>query len=167
MRLRLIALTFALAVAHSSAAAIDLHEFWDSRCHECHECHGHAGAFARQNLSVEDGALVGRHHKNDLKRFLGQHEMGPANVEGIYAMLIAQATTPPLFQQKCSGCHQTAAEFVRKSIVQKDGVVLGRSNQKPIAEFLQKHGGLNGDEVATVVETLTRVFGEVQRSPSK
>lgn len=164
MQLRLVALVCALTVAQSGAAALDLHEFWDSRCHECH---GHAGAFARSHLKVDGEMLVGRHHKNDLKRFLGQHEMGPANVDGIHAMLLAQAKTPPLFQQKCSGCHQTAAEFVRKSVIQKDGELSGRTNQRPLAEFLRKHGGLQADEVAVVVETLTRVFFELQRGTSK
>jgi hypothetical protein len=164
MAMWLAALVCSLMLAHSTAEALDLHDFWENRCMECH---GHAGAFARGHLIVENSVLVGRHHKSDLKRFLGQHEMGPTHVDGIYAMLLAQAATPPLFQQKCSACHKTAAEFVRRSVVQKDGALLGRSNQTPLSDFLKNHGGLRADEVAVVVDTLTRVLSEVRRDTNK
>jgi hypothetical protein len=52
--------------------ARDIHAFWDSRCGGCH---GHAGDFARRYLKVESGKLVGRHHTDNLRLFLGQHEM--------------------------------------------------------------------------------------------
>lgn len=120
------------------APAIDLHQFWDGRCSACH---GHAGPFARSHLTVRDGRLVGRHNA-DLKTFLTQHESGATQADGIYTMLLAQAQTKPIFQQKCAGCHETAAEFARTSLTLRDGVVVGKSNGKPIAEFLTKHGKL-------------------------
>jgi hypothetical protein len=52
--------------------ARDIHAFWDSRCGGCH---GHAGDFARRYLKVESGKLVGRHHTDNLRLFLGQHEI--------------------------------------------------------------------------------------------
>lgn len=80
MILHLTEIAFAGLLGSFSAHSVDLHAFWDDRCHECH---GHAGAFARTFMNVEAGQLVGRHHKDDLKRFLGQHYMGPAWVESI------------------------------------------------------------------------------------
>ncbi len=141
-----------------NAQGFDLHAFWDSRCQDCH---GHAGAFARQTLTVVDGRLQGRHHRENLKQFLAQHEMGPEHVEGIYAMLLAQVVNQPIYQQKCAGCHKSAAEFARASLVMKDGVAVGKSNGQPIAQFLQRHGRLTAQEQPVVIDALTRVLGEV------
>ncbi len=140
------------------ASALDLHEFWDGRCKDCH---GHAGSFARARLTSEKGVLVGQHPKRDMKRFLGQHEMGPANVEGIYAMLLAQVSTSPVFQEKCASCHKTAAEFARSSLIIKDGKLSGRRNGRDVAGFLVRHGGLKPEEIQAMVDTLSRVTGEV------
>lgn len=124
-------------VACSAASALDLHLYWENRCQECH---GHAGAFARRHLKVVQGVLAGSHHKSDLKRFLGQHEAGPSLASDIYEMLLAQVQTKPVFQQKCAGCHDTAAAFARSSLTIRDSVVVGRSNGIPIAEFLKGTG---------------------------
>jgi hypothetical protein len=139
-----------------SASAVDLHQFWESRCQDCH---GHAGDFARRTLSVNDGVLVGRHN-TDLKRFLAVHEAGTEQAGPLYAMLLAQAQTKPVFQQKCASCHGTAADFARASLLERDGVVVGRDNGRPIADFLKRHGKLTSDEVPVVVESLTRVLKE-------
>ena len=76
-------------------------------------------------------------------------------------MLLAQLTTPPLFSQKCSRCHGTAAEFARKSLTIEDGVLLGRSSARKVADYLGSHGGLAPAEVPIVVDSLTRVREEV------
>ena len=140
------------------AIGIDLHWFWDQRCHECH---GHAGEFARSRLKVEGGQLVGRHHTQDLRLFLGQHQNGGAYAGEMYDMLLAQAETPPVYQQKCARCHGSAAQFARMSLVVIDGVVSGREKQRPLIDILQKHGKLTSEEVPLVVESLTRVLKEV------
>lgn len=148
-----------------SAAALDLHQFWDLRCNECH---GHAGDFARRHLKVEQGKLVGRHRSGEeLKSFLGRHEMGGSNADGIYKMLLAQAQTKPIYQQKCAGCHQTAAEFARASLVRKDGVLVGRTNGLAVAEFLKRHGKLTAEEIPVVMRSLERVLDEVGGNGAK
>lgn len=149
----------------ASAAAVDMHQFWDQRCHECH---GHAGEFARRHLKVEQGSLVGPHHSGDqLKAFIGRHEAGAANAEAIYRMLLAQAETKPVYQQKCAGCHQTAAELARTSLVRKDGVLVGRTNGLAVAEFLKRHGKLTAEEIPVVMRSLERVLDEVGGSGAK
>ena len=154
----------ALGVA-SAASALDLHQFWDQRCHECH---GHAGAFARRHLKVEQAVLVGPHHRGDaLKGFMGRHEMGPQEVDGVYAMLLAQATTQPVYQQKCAGCHQTAAELARASLARRDGVVVVRASGQPLSDLLQRHGKLSREEIPVVLESLVRVLGEVEGASRK
>lgn len=143
-----------LASLHA-AHGFDLQAFWENRCKDCH---GSVEAFARQRLSVVDGRLQGRHHVENLKRFMGQHEMGPEHVEGIYAMQLAQVSTGTVYQQKCAGCHKTEAEFARESLVMKDGVVTGRMTGRPVAEFLKRHGKLSAEEQPAVIEMLTRAL---------
>jgi hypothetical protein len=159
MRIPVAALAVFGLLSLETAGAVDLHQLWDMRCHECH---GHAGEFARRHLKVEKGELTGRHRKGEqLKNFLGRHEMSADHAEPVYRMLLAQAQTKPVYQQKCAGCHQTAAEFARASLLRRDGVLIGRTNGQPVAEFLKRHGKLTADEVPLVVDSLDRVLGEV------
>lgn len=148
----------------ASAPAVDLHQFWDSRCADCH---GHAGPFARKHLKVEGGVLKGHKADRDLKLFLAQHETGEAMATAVYTMLLAQAQTQPVYQQKCAGCHETAAAFARQSLVMRNGVLTGRDNGRPVAEFLKRHGKLTPDEIPVVVEALTRVLAETQGGAAK
>jgi hypothetical protein len=140
------------------AVAVDLHHFWDQRCGGCH---GHAGEFARRYLKVESGKLIGRHHTDNLRLFLGQHEMSGAIADEVYAMLVAQASTPPVYQEKCRSCHQNAAEFARSSLVVSGGTVVGQNSGRPLADFLPNHAHLNSEELSVVIENLTRVYREV------
>lgn len=110
--------------------------------------------------------LIGRHN-TDLKRFLEHHESGGAQANAIYQMLLAQAQTQPVYQQKCAGCHEAAAQFARSSLEKRGGVVVGKTNGRPIAEFLKQHGKLSSAEVSVVVDSLTRVLSETAGSPAK
>lgn len=148
-----------LMSASAAAPAMDLHKFWEGRCQECH---GHSAQFARTHLAVENGQLKGRHHRDDLQGFIARHEGGAAVAGGdVYRMLMAQAQTKPVYQQKCAGCHEAAADFARSSLAMRDGVVIGRANGVPIADFLKKHGRLTADDIPIVVESLGRVMGEI------
>lgn len=158
-----LALALALTVAAPASAAdtFDLHWFWDQRCGECH---GHAGRFAHTALSVEDGRLVGRHHRDDLMLFLGNHGVPAARVKPVYDMLLAQARTGRQFAARCAGCHETAAALVRDSLEMRDGVLTGRETGRPVAEYMKRHARLPPDEVTFFVDLLNRIEGEV-RSP--
>lgn len=136
----------------------DLHSYWDTRCKDCH---GDAGAFARSTLRVQDGRLLGAHHEQDLDLFLQHHYLTPDLVVPVKRMLAAQVVTPPLFARHCSGCHANAAEFARKSLALRGDVPVGRRNGRPVAEYLQSHGGLAPDQIPTVVESLRRVLLEI------
>jgi hypothetical protein len=137
----------------------DLHDYWDQRCQSCH---GDAGPFARSTLTVDSqGRLLGRHHKDDLARFLKQHYLADEMVETVMAMLRGQATTPPLFRQHCASCHGRASSFARESLVLEGGVLKGRTGARVVAQLLRAHGDLDAAEVPVVVESLTRVLGEV------
>ena len=153
------ALTVMIATpALADADTFDLHWFWEQRCEDCH---GHAGAFARRVLGVEDGELLGRHHRDDLMLFLQNHGVPVSRVKPLYDMLLAQAVVDPRFKDKCGGCHENAAGLARESVLLRDGVLFGRESGRPVAEYLKRHGKLRQDEVPFFVELLSRIEQEV------
>lgn len=136
----------------------DLHALWDDRCIDCH---GHAGDFARNFLSESNGELIGPHHHGEaLRAFLRNHYAPDELVEPLYAMLLAQAGTPPLYRMHCANCHGSAAALVREHLALRDGVAHVRTGP-PLEAFLRRHGGLDDDERPLVVDRLTRLAGEV------
>ena len=158
-RLRfLLPLLAALLSAPAAQAAPDLHDYWDTRCRECH---GDAAAFARSTLRVEGGRLLGRHHTEGLATFLRQHYLTDDLLAPVMQMLQAQATTAPVFKEKCAGCHGNAATFARESLVMRDGVLVGRASGRAVRDYLQRHGKLTAAQVGPMVATLERVLGEV------
>jgi mono/diheme cytochrome c family protein len=153
-----LALALAAGPVTAAGAATDLHDYWDTRCKDCH---GDAGPFARSTLRVEDGRLLGRHHGAALATFLRQHYLSDDLVAPVMQMLQAQAGTPPLFKERCASCHGNAAEFARKSLALRDGVLIGKASQRPVPEYLKRHGGLAPEQIAPMAQTLERVLGEV------
>jgi hypothetical protein len=141
-------------------AGIDLHQLWDDRCFECH---GHAGEFARRSLSVSNGELHGRHHIHDLRRFLYSHYLADSEVDATFNMLLSQASSQARFKNACSGCHDTAAKFVRRSTEFKIGVLYARESEQPVRDFLEQHQNLQPDDVEFFTMLLTRVADEVYR----
>jgi hypothetical protein len=140
-----------------SAERLDLHKFWDDRCLECH---GHAAEFAREYLGVTDGKLVGRHHIENIRQFLGNHYLAESEVDATYKMLLAQVSTQARFKNECSECHNAAADFTRGSLELRNGVLYGRESGKPVTEFLNNHRKLDLDDVKFFSELLIRVAGE-------
>ncbi|MEJ2381442.1 MAG: hypothetical protein P8076_09705 [Gammaproteobacteria bacterium] len=156
----LLVLGFVLVTTSAAAAGIDLHRMWDDRCSGCH---GHAGAFARQHLRVVDGRLVGHHPDRDMRRFLHNHYLAADEIDAVYAMLLAQAGSSARFKQQCGQCHGSASGFIRKSLVLRDGVLYGRTSDRPVHRFLEHHRGLSPDDAAFFTDVLTRVAHEVYR----
>lgn len=149
-------LAFPLAVA--AADGIDLHAYWDSRCAACH---GDAGDFARRTLTVADGRLQGRHHRDDLERFLRQHHTADELVQPVLDMLRAQHESLPLFRERCTRCHGRASDFVRGELAWREGLLVSRAAAQPVAPLLQRHGGLADDERLPLLRSLERIAGEV------
>ena len=162
--MRIPALAIVLTILTSmttDATAIDLHRFWDQTCAECH---GHSADFSRRFLTVEDGRLTGRHHKDDLLSFLSNHHLPPDLVAPVHDMLQAQASTEPRFRDRCGSCHETAAALARDSLTIQDGVLYGKGTGHPVAEFLKRHGRLQSNEIPFFVDLLTRVEREVHEN---
>lgn len=154
----LLLLASMLLTSVASASGVDLHALWDDRCISCH---GHAGEFSRKFLSVSNGELQGKHHVDDLRLFLTSHYLSGHSVEPIYNMLLAQTSSEPRFKEECSKCHQTAAEFVRESIILRDGELYGRASDMPIRDFLYRHRKLQPGDVDFFSQQLMRVSQEI------
>jgi len=154
----LVAAVLAMPVARASG--IDLHWLWDDRCAACH---GHAGEFTRKFLSVSGGELQGPHHVHDLRRFLHNHYLAGNEVDAVYRMLLAQASSRARFRDECVRCHDTAASLVRNSLVLRDHVLYIRHSGRPVSHFLGHHMELSPDDVVFYVNLLTRVAHEVYR----
>lgn len=158
-----IALLCAALVLISAPAAAgpdgrDLHAYWDGRCKECH---GDSAAFARSTLRLDQGRLAGWHHGADLPDFLRNHYLADELVAPVTAMLAAQLATSPQFKEHCAGCHGTAADFARQSLVLRGSVLTGKASGKPVGDHLATHGGLPPAETPAMVQTLQRVLQEV------
>lgn len=162
-RLTVLLLLYATMITTALAGpdGIDLHHYWDQRCQQCH---GHSSEFARRFLRVENQRLAGVHHRENLEVFLRNHYLSDDLIAPISAMLLAQLKTPPLFGNRCSACHDSAAEFARKSLDLRDGAPVGRLSRRPVADYLTAHGGLTPVEIGIVVESLLRVRQEVSVS---
>jgi hypothetical protein len=140
---------------------LDLHKLWHNKCASCH---GHSAEFSRKFLRVSsEGKLLGPLHADNLKLFLFNHYPAGKEVDGIYNMLLAQASTQPRFQQECSDCHGIASEFVRESLILRDGELLSRKLQSSTSSFLGSHRGLSAEDVEFFVEQLTRIANEIYR----
>lgn len=142
---------------------IDLHLYWDARCGSCH---GHAGAFARRTLRVEQGRLLGHHQGERLDLFLRQHYLNDALVAPISQMLRAQVQAPPLFEQHCSRCHDSAAQFARTALGLQQGQLVDRRQGLALADSLRRHGGLAPEQVAPLLARLRQVLTEVGAAPA-
>lgn len=56
-----------------------------------------------------------------------------------------------------------AAEFIRESLVLRDGKIYSKKLDSPVSEFLESHRGLKTDDVEFFMTLFTRVAHEVYR----
>ncbi len=162
LMISLLVTTFATRVTATEVfrTGPDLHRLWHTNCVTCH---GHSAEFSRKFLRVSEGKLLGLLFENNLRLFLHNHYLAGKEVDAIYNMLLAQASTQPRFQQECSGCHGTAAKFVRESLTLRDGELYSRKMASPTTSFLSAHRKLNAEDVKFFVRQLTRVAHEIYR----
>jgi len=155
-----VAFSFPISATEVQRTGPDLHRLWDSNCGECH---GHSAEFSRKYLKVEEGKLLGYLYEDNLRLFLHNHYLAGKEVDAIYNMLLAQATTPPRFQQECSECHGIAAQFVRESQILRDGELFSRDRGIATRRYLGRHRDLDKDDITFFIKQLTRVAHEVYR----
>lgn len=159
----LIAITLIISISNVSiirASGPDLHWLWHDRCASCH---GHSADFSRTFLTVSDGKLQGRHHLHNLRLFLHNHYLAGKEVDTIYNMLLAQASVEARFKNECSRCHDTAVEFVRESMILREGILYSRDLEIPVRSALEHHKRVDEEDVGFYTKQLTRVANEVYR----
>ena len=146
----------------SAVTGTDLHRLWDDACAECH---GHSADFSRRFLEVRDGRLRGRHHGDDLLRFMRHHYLRADAVDAVYRMLLAQVQTPPRFREECSACHRGAADLLRASDVHWQGDSLRLGSGRSMREFLGGHRGLQPEDIDFYQSLFERIAAEIGRPP--
>ncbi|KAG1707752.1 hypothetical protein GQR58_003399 [Nymphon striatum] len=151
---------FTIKLSQANSSGPDLHWLWHDRCASCH---GHSGDFSRSFLKVSKGELQGRHHITDLRLFLDNHYLAGKEVDTVYNMLLAQASIEARFKNECSRCHETAVEFVRESLILREGVLYSRELNIPTSDTLEHHRRLESKDVEFFTKQLTRVANEVYR----
>ncbi|MDH3386460.1 MAG: hypothetical protein OEN02_01035 [Gammaproteobacteria bacterium] len=136
------------------AEAMDANALWGNRCEQCH---GEAGEFSGKYLWVIDDKLQGQHHVENLRLFLRNHYIPGHGIEALYDLLRAQANTPARFGNECSGCHESATTFVRKSIFTRAGELTGAASGVPVETFLATHRDLTKEDVEFFTKLLLRM----------
>jgi len=74
---------------------------------------------------------------------------------------LAAANPSTSFQDECSQCHGDAEEFVRESLMFKNGVLTGQFTNKPLVNFLKTHQNLKPDAINFYSALLNRIAGEI------
>jgi len=143
------------------AGARDAYATWDDRCEECH---GDADEFSRRFLWAIDGQLQGQHHVDNLRLFMGNHYIPEHQIEAIYDMLLAQASTLARFTDECSRCHDSAEAFVHKSIATRVSGMVGVESGIPVSEYLQTHQDLSKADVEFFTRLIARVLDQISGS---
>ncbi len=132
---------------------IDPHALFEEKCGRCHE---HAGIFAREKLTIENGEVVGLRSGKPVLKTLTSHfgKLSDAEAELIVDMFRRQILSGGLYQGKCRLCHEPAKDFARQTLIMRHGQLTGRYSGQSIKEFLSYHGRLEGDELALVLDML-------------
>lgn len=138
------------------AQTIDPHELYEQRCSGCHALH--AGEFVHDNLKRLGDKIVGRDTGKELRSFLtgGHGKLAPLEMDVMVAHLASILEAGALFREQCLICHGRAVALARSQIILRDGRLVGRYTGRDIGTFLENHGRLKGDQIATVVQMLER-----------
>lgn len=153
--LRQIAMVLLLAAISVPSGAEDFHEIYEAKCQRCH---GHAGPFAREALTLENGVLRDRKGR-DLATFLARHQGGLSEerIDLFLKVFTRQIESGGVFRARCKICHDRAYELARLDLILSDGRLIGRYSGRDIATFLLNHGRLSPDEAAEMTDALTEI----------
>ena len=80
------------------------------------------------------------------------------------AALIGDPARANMLGALMSGLALTASELARTSLIEVDGIIVGKTSKRPIAQFLLRHGRLEAAEIPIVIESLKRVLAEVRKN---
>lgn len=135
--------------------SIDPHAVFEARCSRCHT--GHAADLARKSLSLApDGTAVSKASGGSVARLLDGHPGNPsaAEIAALVDMFTRQIRSGGLFRRKCTSCHKRAVTLARRTLVVRQGRLVGRYTGNPMTSFLANHGRLEGSEIETMTQML-------------
>jgi len=153
LRVGLLALMACAGMARAQPAP-DPHAVFEA---DCLSCHGHAGAFARAHLRLEDGRpLTSR--GVPVASFLRTHRGGlpEADIAPMIEMFRQQLTSGALYERRCLICHDRARDFARLNLILHEDRLFGRYSGHEIAAFLHGHARLTQDEASRMRTLLER-----------
>jgi hypothetical protein len=133
---------------------IDPHKLFEEKCGRCHE---HAGTFAREKLTLENGEVLGLRSGKSVRKMLAGHygELSNLEVDLILDMFRRQIESGGLFERKCRFCHNPASDFARRTLILRNGQLFGRYSGQSVEDLLTYHGRLEVDEGLLILDMLT------------
>ena len=153
------ALASGLALAEQAAAPkpIDPHALYEAKCSACHAKHGLG--LAQKSLKLDEQKRAVTKSGRPLETLLARHhgvKLDPAEMQALSDQFAAMLATGFVFQKKCAVCHQNGVGFARIYLEIRDGVLVSRLHDMPVAKFLETHGRVDAEENAKVVGMLRR-----------
>lgn len=138
--------------AANAQSTPDPHELFEERCLSCH---GHAGSFARANLTLEAEGLV-TSRGMPVGQFLEDHKGGltDAQIAPVLDMFRQHLTSGAIYERNCLFCHDRARDFVRHTLILRDGRLIGRYSGHDTATFLLGHARLGPDDASQMLAVL-------------
>ena len=161
-------MAFVLPLFFATAGrAQELHELFEERCGRCH---GHAGTFARENLAVTGGQLLGRRSGRAVSRFLQGHygRLSDGEIADLVALFRFQIASAGLYREMCLICHDSARDLAKNRLLVRNDRLVGRYSGRDMAEFLLQHGRLSESQAEFMLQVLRwqREDGPVPESPA-
>lgn len=155
LRAALVALAGLMAPAEPAHSA-DFHAIFEARCLRCH---GHAGAFARERLRLDNGE-VARRDGTPLAPFLTRHAGGldPDEIALFLKVFARQIASGGFYQERCEICHDRARELARLRLIVREGRLTGRYSGHDMASFLPGHALMSEAEAGRMIEALTAIL---------
>lgn len=153
----LLAPALALAEPAAQPQPIDPHALYEAKCSSCHAKHGLG--LVQKSLKLDDKKRAVTKSGRPIETLLGAHhgvKLAPPEVQALSDQFAAMLATGFVFQRKCATCHQNGASFARLYLEIRDGVLVSRLQDMPVAEFLKTHGRVNAQEIEAVAGMLRR-----------
>ncbi|MEM8948667.1 MAG: hypothetical protein AAGA21_16435 [Pseudomonadota bacterium] len=139
-------------VAH--AQPIDPHALFEEKCGRCHE---HAGTFARETLTIENGEVVRLRSSKPVLKTLASHfgKLPDAKADQIVDMFRHQILSGGLYESKCRFCHDPAKDLARQTLIMREGRIIDRYTGQSVEDLLSYHGRLESGEQQVMLDMLT------------
>ena len=145
------------ATSASGAKPIDAHALYEKKCASCHT--KHASGIAQRSLKLDEQKQAVTNAGVRVDKLLAGHQktaLTDAEIKALSDQFAVMLGTGFVFQKKCAGCHSTGLDFARLYLTIKDGELISRVHDTPVAKLLETHARLTEAQTKTVVDMLRR-----------